>query len=203
MNPDRPGIRRRAESSPAELAAAEHLRYIRSVMERSESFTAVPGRGMIVVGTTALVAAYFASEQTRPELWLAVWLAEATVAALLGVTMLLQKTKAVGVSLRSGSARKYMMTLAPPLFAGALLTVAIWAAGAPQLLAGTWLLLYGVGSVTAGLSSVSAIPRMGAGFMVLGAAALAVTGLADVWMVAGFGGLNVVFGWIIARQYGG
>jgi hypothetical protein len=95
------------------------------------------------------------------------------------------------------------MTLAPPLGAGALLTAAIWLADAPELLTGMWLLLYGTGTMTAGLSSVRAIPQMGASFMLVGTAALVWTTLPDLWMAAGFGGLHMVFGWIIARRYGG
>ena len=203
MNPDRPSVKPKTPESAPEISAADHLRYIRSVMERSESFTAVPGRGMVLVGASALLAAYLASVQASADSWLFVWLAEGAFAALLGGGMLIQKAKTVGVSLRSGPARKYFMTLAPPLGAGALLTIAIWQAGDPHLLTGMWLLLYGAGTVTAGLSSVRAIPQMGASFMAVGAAALAWPGFADVWMAAGFGGLHVVFGWIIARRYGG
>ena len=65
---------------PIDARAADHLRYIRETMERAAEFTAVPGWGGVAMGITALAAAYFASRQTTPRAWLAVWLVEAFVA---------------------------------------------------------------------------------------------------------------------------
>ena len=43
--------------------AAENLKFIRETMERSTHFTAVPGYGGMLMGATAIVAAYIASNQ--------------------------------------------------------------------------------------------------------------------------------------------
>ena len=85
-----------------------------------------------------------------------------------------------------------------------VLTVALWQAGADSLLPGAWLLLYGAAVVTAGTFSVKIIPVMGICFMVLGVfALLAMPTAGNLLMAAGFGGLQILFGTIIARRHGG
>jgi predicted phage tail protein len=69
---------------------------------------------------------------------------------------------------------------------------------------GTWLLLYGTAVATAGAFSVRIVPLMGVCFMVLGTAALVAPARLSPWfMAAGFGGLNIAFGILIARRHGG
>ena len=87
---------------------------------------------------------------------------------------------------------------------GALLTLALYRAEAAALLPGAWLLLFGAAVTSGGAFSVRIVPVMGLSFLALGAAALAApTAWGDTFMAAGFGGLLVVFGVIIARRYGG
>jgi hypothetical protein len=54
-------------------------------MERSASFTAVPGWGQVILGLTALAAAALASRSLNPSQGLKIWLAEAILAALIAV----------------------------------------------------------------------------------------------------------------------
>jgi hypothetical protein len=73
---------------PLELhaRAMDNLRYIRRTLERAGEFTAVPGIGGVLMGSTALAAAWIAGPRTdgSPR-WLAVWLVEAVVALLIGI----------------------------------------------------------------------------------------------------------------------
>src|SRR5438270_14025814 len=68
--------------------AMDNLRFIREAMERASAFTAVPGWGQVAIGVTALFAALVASQQKSFAEWIAIWLAEAAVSAVIaGWTM--------------------------------------------------------------------------------------------------------------------
>jgi predicted phage tail protein len=72
------------------------------------------------------------------------------------------------------------------------------------LLPGIWLLLYGSGLLAGGTSSIRLVPVMGACFMALGVAAtLSPAALGPATMLAGFGGLHVLFGALVVRGHGG
>jgi hypothetical protein len=192
-------------ASPQPLAdrALDNLRYIRATMERAGSFTAVPGWGQIAVGATALVAALVAGRQQSSLNWLVVWLAEAIVAMTIGGWTMLRKARAVNDSLLSGPGRRFGLSFLPPLFVGGVLSVALYFGGAHALLPAVWLLLYGTGVVTGGAFSVRVVPVMGLGFLVLGTVALIAPGWGNWLLAAGFGVLHMVFGFWIARRYGG
>ncbi|MBZ5514634.1 MAG: hypothetical protein LAN62_07280 [Acidobacteriia bacterium] len=204
MNPCRPARRSWRRSEPLDEQAVENLRFIRETMERSTSFTAVPGKGGVAMGVSALVAAGLAARTTTPEMWLATWGLEALVALAIGALAVSLKARAANLPLFSGAGRKFALNLSPPLFAGAFLTVALYRLGLVGLLPGVWLLLFGVGVVTAGAFSVRAVPTMGVCFMALGAAALfAPPAWGNALLALGFGGVQIVFGILIARRHGG
>lgn len=191
--------------SPRELDrhAEESLRFIRRTMERSASFTAVPGWGGVAMGVTALVAAAVAAGQASPRAWLAVWLVEAGTAFAIGLAATAHKARRHGLPLRSQPARRFALALAPAFVAGAVLTAALVQAGRLDLLPGTWLLLYGAGVTAGGAHSVPAVPAMGGLFMALGIVAFAIPGWHDALLAIGFGGLQLGFGIAIARRHGG
>jgi hypothetical protein len=194
---------------PLHAHALDNLRYIRETMERAGSFTAVPGWGGVLMGVTALAAAGFASHAASRGFWLAIWLAEGIVAIGVGILAMWRKARAAGLPLWSAPARKFVFSFVPPLFAGALITLALWRAGSVASIPGVWLMLYGTGIITGGAFSVPAVPVMGACFLAEGALALfwlpVMTSMvwADFFLGVGFGGLHILFGAIIARRYGG
>jgi len=189
---------------PLDAHAADNIRFIRATMERASSFTAVPGLGGVAMGTTALVAAglsLFARTQAQ---WLGVWVAEACVALAIGVWAMARKARRGGSELFSGPARRFLLTLTPPLGAGAILTLALEREGLVPILPGVWLLLYGTAVVTGGALSVRTVLVMGAFLMLLGCAALSSpASWGTAYMAAGFGGLHIGFGLAIARRHGG
>ncbi|MBZ5700669.1 MAG: hypothetical protein LAN84_02350 [Acidobacteriia bacterium] len=204
MAPAEPIRAPRREPIPIDLRAADHLRYIRETMQRAGEFTAVPGWGGVLMGFTALAAALLAARQTTPRAWLAIWLVEALVAFAIAAPAAAHKAHRANLPLLSGPGRKFLLSFAPPLVVGALLTFVLFRAGAVAALPGLWLLLYGAATVTAGAFSVRIVPVMGTCLMALGAAALfAPAHWGDIFMAAGFGALQIGFGGWIARHHGG
>lgn len=182
----------------------DNLRFIRETMERATAFTAVPGWGGVAVGLTALPATWLAIQQPTPRAWLLTWLIEAILALAIGGWTMQRKARADESTVLSGPGRKFALSLAPPLLAGAILTVVLFRAHIYFALPGLWLLLYGAGVVTGGAFSVKVVPVMGLCFMALGSFALMLPPAYGNWcMAAGFGGLHIIFGTIIARRYGG
>jgi hypothetical protein len=184
--------------------AMDNLRFIRETMERAGAFTAVPGWGGFAMGVSALAATVLAARQSSAGAWLAVWLIEGILAIALGGWTMKRKADSAQLPLLSAPGRRFLLSFAPPLLVGALLTLVLYQAGLTNVIPGTWLLLYGTGVVTGGAYSVRVVPLMGMCFMLVGAVALFCP---FTWGTAllgvGFGGMHVVFGIIIARKYGG
>jgi hypothetical protein len=184
--------------------AMDNLRFIRSTMESAGSFTAVPGRGGMLMGATAFFAAFAAHLSANPRAWLQIWMAEATLALAIGLGFSYRKANASSTPLLSKPFRRFVLALAPSVFAGALLTFVLYRRGLSQLLPAMWLLLYGAGITSGGAFSVRVVPVMGISFLALGSmATLAPVNFADPLLAIGFGGFHIAFGWLIARRYGG
>lgn len=196
-------IRRRAQPRLLPAGAVDDLRFIRQTMERSAAFTAVSGWGQIAVGVSALVAAWVAA-QRAPLPWLRVWLVEAGIAVALALGTTQHKAARAGLPLTSGPGRKFALSLLPPVLAGLVMTVVMVRGGLVRDLPGMWLMLYGAGVVTGGAFSVAIVPVMGICFMTLGVTAfMSPAAWGNGFMAAGFGGLHVIFGFLILRRYGG
>lgn len=184
--------------------AMDNLRFIRETMERSAPFTAVSGWAGVAMGAVAAGAAWIARGRTEPEAWISIWLATAAISFLIAVAGMVMKARTAGMPLMSGPGRKFASSFAPPIFVGGILTVALFLSGETDLLPGVWLLLYGTAVVTGGAHSVRIIPLTGMAFIAVGVAALfAPASWGDAFMAAGFGGLHLIFGFLIARRHGG
>ncbi|HUL34002.1 MAG TPA: hypothetical protein VL128_08975 [Candidatus Eisenbacteria bacterium] len=192
------------EPIPIDARAADHLRYIRETMESAAEFTAVPGWGGVAMGVTAMASAFVASRQAFPSGWLTVWLAEAFVAVAIAAPAAATKARRANSSIFRGPGRKFVLSFAPPIIVGGLLTLVLFKLGVTAVLPGVWLLLYGTAIVTGGAFSVRAVPIMGLCLMGLGGAALfAPAAWGNLFMAGGFGLVQILFGIWIAIKYGG
>ena len=195
---------RRLRPAPLHVHAIEDLRFIRQTMENAASFTAVPGWGGVAMGMTALATACVAPRPAHAQAWLLTWLAAALCALALGALGIYWKARRVGTPVLTQPGRKFLLSLFPSLLAGAAISLAIYGTELARLLPGVWLLLYGVAVISAGTLSVRVVPMMGLCFMLAGGVAMfCPAAWANAMMAAGFGGLHILFGAIIARRYGG
>jgi hypothetical protein len=187
-----------------EAYALERLEYIRSAMDRAGGFTAVPGVGGALMGATALGCAALAWPVRGTTRWLTIWLVEAVIAAGIGLAATISKARRSGVPLAGPAARRFALAFSPPIAAGAILTVWFVRADLIGALPGCWLLLYGAAVTTGGAMSVRLVPVMGVCFMAAGIVAFIAPAVwGDALLAAGFGGLQILFGVLIARKHGG
>lgn len=133
-----------------------------------------------------------------------IWLADAGVSVVVGAISAVLKARAWEQPLFGGPIRKFSLSFAPAVIAGAVLTAFMLRSGSVSLLPGLWLLLYGAGLAAAGTLSVWVIPIMGVCFFVLGVIALGgPSAWANSLLTMGFAGIHIVSGVVIARKYGG
>jgi hypothetical protein len=179
--------------------AAATLRYIRASMESAVAFS-VPGSTGIASGVVGLLAAIVSSVPSLGAHWLIVWLLAAVVAAVVGGALLLRQPSLSSLTIGGAPIRRFFIGLLPSLFAGAVMTWVLWMNAGERMIPGTWLLLYGCGLVAASAATTRAIGILGASFVASGLLALV---LPQAWQIAmlgvGFGGLHIVFGYLMGR----
>jgi hypothetical protein len=194
---------RRAGSPGNPVALDAHalgtLRYIRASIE-SASLLAVPGSAGIAMGSVGLLAAVLAAQPALARHWFSIWLGAGVAAFLCGSALMVHQAVSTDSALYRGPVRKFLLCLSPSLFAGAVITFVLWRHQAVQSIPGVWLLLYGCGVAAASTMTVRPVGVMGALFIALGVAALALPPqFSNLALGAGFGGLHLTFGIIIGR----
>jgi hypothetical protein len=190
---------------PIHAHAIDNIRFIRDTMSRATQFTALPGWGGVLMGVTALVTAVMSGPPDDSLRWVMVWLADASVGAAIALGTMAMKARRAGTPLTSAApAHRFALAYLPPLIAGIVLTPVFVLGGLMARLPGCWLLLYGAAAATGGAFSIRIVPILGLCFMALGVVAFAAPAAWGHWfMAAGFGGLHIGFGLVIARKYGG
>ncbi|KAF0239805.1 MAG: hypothetical protein FD167_4313 [bacterium] len=195
----------KSDEPPAlHLHAMDNLKFIRETMESAASFTAVPGWGQVIIGILAMFTAAVASRQTKASDWVITWIVLASVSLVIAVISMNRKAKRSETILLSRPGKNFVVSCSPPMIAAALLTLNLCQNNNFRVLPGMWLLLYGTGVITGGAFSVKIVPVMGVCFMIVGTIALfSPDSLGNIFMALGFGLLHIIFGFIIARRYGG
>jgi len=203
MQPAEPLQRARTTHSIGH-GAADHLRYIRNTIDAASTFTTIPGKGCLWMGGAGIVAAGLEAVPALSSRWLPIWLTAAVVSAAIALFYMEEKARSQGLSLRRTVATRFFLTLAPAFVAGGILTVALLDVVGRDVIAGIWLLLYGVGIAACGLFSIPIVLIAGFVFMGFGTVTLAApASWAPFLLGAGFGGIHLVLGTLIMRDHGG
>jgi hypothetical protein len=180
--------------------AVATLRYIRSSMEGAV-LLAVPGSAGIVLGTIALLAAALCFVPGLHKYWLGIWLGAALLGAIVGSILIVRESSLRDLRLAGTPLLKFALCLSPSLGAGLVMTAVHWFAGNLHAIPGTWLLLYGCALVAASAATTRIIATLGVLFILFGLLALLLEDDLQILMLgAGFGGLHLVFGYLIGRM---
>jgi hypothetical protein len=179
--------------------AVATLRYIRASMDAA-SFVAVPGSAGIAMGSVGLLAMVLSSAPGLREYWLAIWLASAALGGGIGFALMTRPASLRGLLLSGTPLRRFALGLFPALFGGAVMTTLHWSSGNLHAIPGTWLLLYGCALISASVAATRTLAIMGGAFIGLGLVALLLPdSLQILTLGVGFGGLHVLFGFLIGR----
>ena len=162
---------------------------------------AVPGSAGIVLGAIGLLAAALCSAPGLRNYWLGIWLGAALIGAVVGSVLIVRESSLRDLRLAGTPLHKFALCLAPSIGAGLVMTAVHWFAGNLHAIPGTWLLLYGCALVAASAATTRIIATLGALFILFGLSALLLGDDLQILMLgAGFGGLHMVFGFLIRRM---
>jgi hypothetical protein len=191
---------RSADTVQIDTHAVATLRYIRASMDSAAVF-AVPGSAGIAMGSVGLLAALVSAAPGMHRYWFTIWLAAAVIAAAAGGMLVVRPASLRGLTLSATPMAKFALSLLPSIFGGAIMTAVLWSAGDLRAIPGTWLLLYGCALLAASVATTRTIGIMGASFIALGLLALALPeDFQNLLLGVGFGGLHVLFGFLIGRM---
>ena len=102
-------------------------------MERAGSFTALCPDGASSPWESPRSARPSSPPSRIPPLaWLITWIVEAAIAISIAGWTMVSKAREAGTSLLSGPGRQFVYSFAPPLFAGALLTLLLVRMGSAE-----------------------------------------------------------------------
>ena len=161
---------------------------------------AVPGSAGIALGLIAFLTAAISSAPGWSQYWLEIWLGAALLGAGVGGTLVVRESSLRNLRLVGTPLRKFALCLTPSLFAAVVMTGVLWEVGDLHAIPGIWLLLYGCALISASAATTRIIGVLGGCFALLGLLALLLPQRLQILMLAvGFGGLHIVFGFVMGR----
>ena len=189
-----------AKTVHLDMHALTTLRYIRASMDAARG-VAIPGSSGTAMGAVGVTAAALSLVPSLQPHWLVIWLLAAFLAAAAGGLLLARPASVASFVAHGTAGRKLALGLLPSLFAGAVLTLVLSRHDHAAAIPGTWLLLYGSALISASVSTTRIVAWMGLCFAALAFVAFATPfTIRMIVLGLGFGGLHVLFGFLIARD---
>jgi uncharacterized membrane protein YgdD (TMEM256/DUF423 family) len=206
------------------------LKDIRNMMDRSSRFISLSGWSGVAAGSCALVGAWFAHgviengiqnhsslrkhyENTYENdsinvldyigssklILIAVLTLVASIILAFAFTWM--RSRKTGVPMWGPTSRRLSFAIGLPLFVGGIYMLKLMEAGAFGLIAPVFLLLYGLGLVSAARYTLGEIRWLGYGQILTGLVNLFFTGYGLYFWAFGFGVLHIVYGFIMWWKY--
>jgi hypothetical protein len=195
----------------------ENLQEIRSIMERSTRFLSLSGLSGIMAGASALVGsalAYFRIKQfyslSSPD-YDAVINLETDLLAIAGAVLIFalgfayfftaRNAKKRGEVVWNKTAKKLLLNLFIPLFAGGMISLVLLRNGHIGYIAPITLVFYGLACINASHQTVSDIFYLGLTNVILGLVALFFIGQGLFFWTLGFGVTHIIYGSLMYFKY--
>lgn len=199
-------------------AYLEDLKMIKEMMSRSTRFISLSGLSGVFAGSFALIGAFLAyktvySNQDYLQLRKAVITSETLTTLLViatgtlvlslvaGILLSRRKAKKNMVKPWNSQAKRMLINLFIPLFAGGILSLIFLFKGYIGMVAPLTLIFYGLGLVNASKYTLTEIRSLGIAEIILGLLAAQFIGYGLIFWALGFGILHIVYGIIMHLKY--
>lgn len=199
---------------------AEHdLAHIRQMMERSTRFISLSGLAGVFAGLIALAATaaaiwifkmhgtdYFTARRvtfTGPMITQLFLVCILTLILSVGQAIYLthRKSKKQQAKMWTTLTARLLTSFAIPLVAGGIFCLALWYHNHMVFVAPVMLIFYGLALVNASKYTYTDVAYLGYSELVLGLAALFLTGYGLLFWAIGFGVLHIIYGLVMYRKY--
>ena len=202
----------------AQNESLQELQHIKKMMERSTKFSSVSGLSCIAAGICALAGIWFVVKKIAE--WkqshlrnldvpkddlatqlLLIAVATFIAAAISSFIFIYLRSKKLGMPVLGMSARRVLINIAIPLFAGSLFILRLATSGTFELIAPACLIFYGLALVNASKYTLNEIRYLGFTEIIIGIINLWILGYGLIFWGIGFGLMHIIYGIIIWWKY--
>ena len=155
----------------SQQTAIEHLRVIRSLLEKSQVYRAVSAPAALCGGLLALAASYAAlhAHKFSTHLFLVQWLVILGITSALNFFLLHREAIGRSQPFFSEGMRMALRAFLPPMLVGGVLGVClIWFSDDVNLASLVWILCYGLALLSTSHFSPRSLVRLGWAFLIVG-----------------------------------